>query len=1039
MARRLTMAGILTILCGWMVCVQANAQLTTGTISGVVKDSSGAVVPEAAVTVKNLDTGIVRTVTCDAAGRYHASNLGLGNYEVQAEVAGFQKEVRSGINITVGREAVVDFSLSVGDVTQSVQVTGEAPLIDTSSAAITGLVDETTIRELPLNGRSFDQLVLLQTGSILARRANTTGGSVLSGGSKVSIAGARPTQNSFYLDGTDVIDYRGFFPGSAAGFFLGVDAVREFRVLTSSYSAEYGRTSGGTITAVTRSGTNNLHGSAFEFLRNSALDARNFFDPAEIRPFKRNQFGGSFGGPVKKNKTFFFGSYEGLRDRLGVSQIIVVPNQLARQGIVPVRGAVTNIAVAPAVVPFLNLFPLPNGRDFGDGTGEFIYPSSQVVNEDFFTVRADHTFSSKHSMFGRYTFDNASKGIPGGLPIERYATDSRNQFLTTELDSIFSPTVLNAFRFGYNRSHAAEAFMYTGGTPATLSFVPGVPFDRGGFIQFTGSAFPNIGNQRDPQGFFYNLFEWSDDVTTTRGRHTIKTGLLIKRIRSNRNTVSAQGGLYNFTGGLTSLLQGQPNQFQAQVPGTDLNRGWRLSLFGFYLQEDFKVTPRLTLNLGAREEFMTSPNEVNGKSANWPDVMLPDSIIGNPFFETHKFNLAPRFGFAWDSRGNAKLVLRGGFGLFYDQPFPTYWESAGGLVPPYNKTILLPNPPFPNAFQTVSLNNLSIGDMRGVNYSATPYAMQYNLGIQSQLGSGIAVKAGFTGSLARHLLRTGQMNIKNPVILPDGRQFFPLTAPLRNSKYAQIRIVQSDATSNYNGLLTSVEKQWKKGLRVQVSYTYSKTLSEAETVFGADFVSGEHQVMDPYNLKTDYAPASFDLKHNFVLNYGYTLPFKLNGRWGKAVSGWDLGGITSVTSGAPFPILATCCSGNGSTGSAINERPNLVPGKSNNPILGGPDRYFDPSAFAPAQQGFYGNLGRNTLVGPGLFTFDFSLVKNTAITERTNLQFRAEFFNLFNRANFSTPANNIFDSRGNLSGAAGRITSTSTSSRQIQFALKIVF
>ncbi len=1035
MAGRLAIAGRLTILCGLIVCTQANAQVTTGSISGVVKDVSGAVIPEVAVVIKNLDTGLTRTVTSDASGRYQAPSLTLGNYEIQAQVSGFRTEVRSGIQLTVGREAVVDFTLAVGDVTQSVQVTGEAPMIDTTSASITGLVDESTIRDMPLNGRSFDQLVLLQAGSIGARRSTSPGGSVLSGGARVSIAGARPLQNTFLLDGTDVNDYRGAMPGSAAGVFLGVDTVREFRVLTSSYNAEYGRSAGGTITAVTKSGTNDFHGSAFEFLRNSALDARNFFDPASIRPFKRNQFGLTAGGPVRKNKSFFFGGYESLRERLGVSQILTVPSQAARAGVIPGR---PTVQVPAAVVPLLALYPIPNGRDFGNGMGEYIFPTSQSTDEDFFSLRGDHTLSAKHSMFGRYTFDNAKKGIPGGIPIERYDTESRNQYVTIALDSIFSPTVLNSFRSGFNRSHAGERFYYPGGTPAALSYVPGVPFEQGGLIQVAG--LPNIGNQRDPQGFFYNLFEWSDDVTMMKGRHSLKTGLIIKRIRSNRSTVSAQGGLYNFTGGVSSLIQGAPGQFQAQVPGTDLNRGWRTSLFGFYFQDDLKLTPRLTLNLGIREEFMTSPNEVNGKAANWPDVMLQDSIVGNPFFETHKFNLAPRFGFAWDRGGNAKLVVRGGFGFFYDQPFPTYWEAAGGLVPPYNKTILLsPAPPYPNAFQTVTPSNLSIGDMRGFNYRGTGYSMQYNFTIQSQITPTTALKIGFLGSQGRKMMRTGQMNTKIPVILPDGRQFFPANAPLRNSKYGQIRIEQSDANSSYNGFVLNIEKQWSRRMRVQGSYTFSKVMSVAETVHGADFVSGEHQVMDPYNLGTDRSPASFDIKHNLVFNYSYTLPFERPGTMGKALNGWELSGITTITTGVPFPVMSLCCSGMGSTGSAINERPDLRPGSSNNPVLGGPDMYFDRTAFSLPQQGFYGTLGRNTVVGPGLFNFDFSLIKNTPITEKTNLQFRAEFFNLFNRANFGTPANQIFDARGTVIGNVGRITTTATTSRQIQFALKIVF
>ena len=453
---------------------------------------------------------------------------------MEASLSGFQTEVRSGIGLTVAQEAVVNFTLQVGQVAQTVEITGEAPLVETTNAAITGLVDQQTIRNLPLNGRSFDQLLQLQVGAVNAR--NNQGTTGLGGGTKISISGARPHANSWLLDGTDISDPRGGVPGGAGNLSLGVDTVREFRVLTNSYSAEYGRASGGVITAVTRSGTNDLHGTAFEFLRNATLDAAKWEATARGTgvkpPFKRNQFGFTLGGPIQKNRTFFFGSYEGLRDRLGITKGTNVPTALSHQGIIPNNGRIgaplVNVGVAPGVKPWLDLFPLPNGPIFdrGDGTGEFSYTASQPTNENYFTIKLDHSISSKHSIFGRYTRDYSDRVIPRDLPFDSDPNTNQNQYLTVQLDSTLSPSTLNAFRFGMNKSHAREAEKTD--LPSGLqSFVPGVPFGFGGQLSVAGLA--TIGSYDNPRGTDYSLFEWSDDVTLIRGAHSLKTGSILDR------------------------------------------------------------------------------------------------------------------------------------------------------------------------------------------------------------------------------------------------------------------------------------------------------------------------------------------------------------------------------------------------------------------------------------------------------------------------------------------------------------------------------
>lgn len=1027
---------LLFLLSGIVSVPFLYGQTTTGTISGTVKDASAAVISGVTVTVKNVDTGMTRAVSSDDQGRYHAPNLPPGNYELQAQTAGFRGEKRTGITLSVGQEAVIDFTLSVGAVAEQVTVTGEAPLVETTNATLTGLVDDKTIRDLPLNGRSFDELVLLQVGAILDRRLADA--SILGGGTKISISGNRAQTNSFWLDGTDVNDFRNTMPGSAAGVLLGVDTVREFRVLTNSYTADYGRSLGGTIIAVTRSGTNELHGSAFEFLRNSILDARNFFDVGSAPPpFKRNQFGGTLGGPIRKDKTFFFGSYEGFRQRLGETLVANVPSASAHQGIVPVRGSPVSVGVAPGVQPWLDIYPLPNGRDFGDGTAELFHSASLNINEDYFVVRADHNFSSSQTFFSRFTFDNADKNTPQPMPFQADVYHSRAQYLMAELDSVLSPTMLNSFRTAYNRTFLTDATAYQA-FPSGLTFVPGVPFANGGLLQVNG--LDNVGNQRNPQWNAYNLFQWSDDVTLTRGSHTLKTGLIVERIRLNLNAANGDAGTYRITTGVMGLLQGNANQFIAMLPGATRYRALRQSLLGFYMQDEYRIRPRLTFTLGLREEFMTSPTEVNGHLANLIDVMASWPKVGNPLFDTHKLNLAPRFGFAWDSLGNGKMVLRGGFGMFYDQPYATYWKSpsySGG--PPYTELAQLNFPTFPNGYAAIDFNNPTFGDIRPFVYSGTPYSMQFNFNIQSQIAADTALTVGYAGTLGRKLVETGNLNIKVPVILPDGREFYPTNAPLRNTKWGSVRAGQTNANSDYNSLVVKLDRRFRAGLQLGGSYTFSKAMSITETVFGADGINTENQVMDPYNPGLDRAPASFSESHNFSVNYSYTLPITAQGAAGKILNGWQVSGVTRVSSGAPFTAGALCCSGNGSTGSVIIERPDLLPGKSANPVLGGPDRYFDATVFVPSQRGFYGSVGRDTLIGPGLVNFNFSLLKSTAIRERMNLQFRAEFFNLFNRANFSTPQNQIFDQNGRLQGSAGRIRNTDTSARQIQFALKLVF
>jgi len=1070
------------LVCLCLFGVRLATAQTAGTISGIVQDGTGAVVPGASITIKNVDTGASRMLITDEQGRYQAPNLSPGSYEVQVALVGFQTDIRRGIGLTVGQQAVVNLTLQVGQVSDTVEVTGEAVAIEVTTATITGLVNQETIRDLPLNGRSFTDLIPLQVGTALARN-NTS--SARGGGAKISISGARPLTNSFLLDGTDINDLRNAVPGGATGLSLGVDTIREFRVLTNSYSAEYGRSSGGVLTAVTRSGSNELHGTLFEFLRNSNLDAAKWEDNKFGRqkpPFKRNQFGFTAGGPIQKNKTFFFGGYEGLRDRLGGTTTSYVPNALAHQGILPAGGAVgapltcpyqtvsispLTCLIAPGVKPWLDLYPLPNGRDLGNGTGEYTFVTSQPTNEDYFSTRLDHTFNSRQSIFGRYTFDDSSITFPQALPSTRNPNDARNQYLTVQADTIFSPTTLNTFRFGMNKSNPGE--IYVAGIPSSMTFVPGQPFDYGGQLTVAGIA--TIGQYLDPRIQNYTLLEWSDDITLVRGAHSIKLGSIFKKMMDRYTAVTAGAGQYTINGGLFDMLQGRSSSLNFQWPGTNSNRDWRQSLLGAYIQDDYKLKRNLTLNIGLREEFMTSPTDTKGQCANVPNVSLTTPIVGCPLFQTLKNNWAPRVGFAWDTKNNSKLVLRGGFGIFYDQPFPTYWQPTGGGIPPFVYQSNITNAIFPNAAFGLDFTKppTQRAQLRTLNYTGTPYVMQYNFNIQSELFSGVALTLGYIGSQSRKLVISRPVNVNYWVTLPDGRKCFPSLTPgtpcfgpqpgVMNPTWSNVTEASTEGTANYNAFIASVTQDLRSGMRLQAGYTFSKTTSLSDTIFGGDFTGDATAgLTDGYNSKMDRGLAGYGLKHSFNLNYTYDLPFRGTGVTGKLIGGWQMSGIIKSQSGIPFGVSTAFNPGDGLVQGGISGgptyRPDLLPNKSNNPItgvsagcgsvpggarLGTPELYFDPCAFSNPVFGVYGNLGRHTLIGPGFNTLDFSLLKSTTLKENKSVQFRAEFFNILNHPNFANPASSVFDARGNRVPTAGQIIGTVGIARQIQFGLKLVF
>ncbi|MEP6636273.1 MAG: TonB-dependent receptor [Acidobacteriota bacterium] len=1026
------------------LAAQSSAQTTSASISGTVYDENSAFLKGVTIKARNLETEISRVVLTDAEGRYRITQLPPARYEVQATREGFQTAIRTGIELTVGREAPVDLTLRVGSVTAKVVIAGEASLVETATPALGGLVDDKKIRDLPLNGRSYDQLVLLFPGVVLYQSAakDLQYGS----GVKFTSFGSRPQSNLFLVDGTDINDQADFTPGSAAGVMMGVETLREFQVLTSTYGAEYGRKSGAVVVAITKSGTNSLHGDLFYFLRNDNLDARNFFDRATKPEFKRNQFGGTLGGPIIKNRTFIFGGYEGLWETLGLSNVTIVPNADVHRGCVPdlsKPGQLRCVGVAPQVLPYLALLPLPNGPDHGDGTGDYYNSPTRKTREDNFTVRLDHQLSARDSFFVRYTYDDADVILPDKIPIFGQGLKSRYQYLTIEEKKIVSPRMLNVFRFGFNRSYSDSRAIQTIGETPQLAFIPGqkiignISIDSFATSAFDGSFGPQAAL---PRIFAYNLFQYSNDLLYTRGAHFMKFGVSFSRNQLNAKDLAfIPRGQYSFRT-VEDFIKGVPYLFRAEAPSSDTQRGWRQNILGFYGQDDFKVRPNLTLNLGLRYEFVTIPHEIHGKSSTLANLSDADVTVG-PIWQRNPSlkDFAPRVGLAWDPFGNGKTSIRAGFGIYYDLPVSYFYSIQGSRTSPFHYTGTINNPPFPDA-----LNGLFKPSSRSLvifnKDLSTPTKIHYNLTLQRELGSGTVLTIGYVGSNGYHLLRHEEANHFIPTILADGTRFYPANSPRVNPNFNTIRMASTDANSNYQAMQVSLNRRYQKGLQYQFSYTLSKSIDNNSGGWGTDIRNQESYAEDPYDLNRDRGLSGFDTRHVLSFNFTYDVPFgnQLTGLKGALIKGWQINGITTLSSGQPFTVV---WSGNRARTypGTTRSRPNLRPGASSNPILGGPDRYFDPSAFVPQPAGVTGNLGRNTLIGPGLSNFDLSLVKVFKFGEQRSVQFRTEAFNIFNHANFGIPLRVLFDTQGNSIGSAGQIKNTVTTSRQIQFGLKFEF
>lgn len=1047
-----------------------SAQATTGRILGTVRDESRGVLPGVTVTVTNKETGIKRTVIADDEGRYSAPSLSSGKYEIEAALTGFSIAVASGIELTVGQDAVVDLTLKVGTTSEKVTVSAEAPLVETQSSTLSGLVDEHTMRDLPLNGRDYIQLATLSVGVSQARSMTTTFSGLAGGGTKLTVNGARPDYNQVLMDGTDMQDAHNVTPGGVAGVSLGVDALREFRIMTSTYSAEFGRAGGAVINTVTKSGTNELHGSLFEYLRNSALDARNFFDKGNGPPhFLRNQFGFTVGGPIVRDHTFFFGSYEGLRQRLATTQFLNVPTPLTRQGFLPLRnnqvvptnqgGVSTFVGVHPAIQPYLNLFPLPTpgGIDNLDGSAQFIKTLAQPIDENYYVMKIDHTLSDSDSFFGRFLSDSSDETLFPNAPPFAVTNFAARRVLTLEEKKIVSPTLLNVLRFGLNRANVGVILLDPKLDPS-LSFVPG---------RFAGDVavggLSTVGLPGDGGSDFvrsWTSYEVSDTVNYTRGRHSIVLGGNFKRIQDNGVHAFSQYGTFSFTT-LKEFLQNTPSLLDVALPQSNFVRGWRLWLLGAFIQDDFQISKQLTFNLGLRYDFVSVPKEVNGLVSNIreantvaPDGRIPANAnftIGDPFYNNpSKLNFAPRIGFAWSPFGGGKSSIRGGFGIFYASILPANFQAAGFSSYPFTARLNIPNPAFPRGWlqqDTASLlPNLFVQPFDF--HPSQPLMYQYNLTVQQEIPFHLALTLGYTGSRGRHLSRVENVNMNRFVTQPDGSKFFPVGTTRPNRNFGVFGLITYDTNSAYDSLQVALAKRLSAGLQFQGAYTFSKMMDATAGQNGSSN-GGTTTTMDPFDWRRDWSVSSFHVPHNFSFSAVYDLPsFKSAGVAAKILGGWQASSIVRLASGIPVKIQMAgtfdpARAGTWWPGDNNTLRPDLVPGANSNPRIENFDpnnRYMDPSAFSLPAAGTFGNLGRYTLIGPGLATLDFSLVKKTSIAERASAEFRAEFFNVLNRANFSSPNGSLFaNASGAPSATFGRITTTATTSRQIQFGLKLIF
>lgn len=1058
----------------------ARAQVTAA-VSGSVMDPSGAAISGAAITVKSVETGSERHTETDASGNYQVTFLPLGQTEVKAEKAGFQPVDRTGLTLAVNQNAIVNFRLRLGAFVSQVTVSEQAPIVNTTTESVAGLVGEEQVKDLPLNGRSFDNLITLNPGAISypLRSAGTS----TNNGNEFTVNGRRPMENIVLLNG---VEYPGSSqlattPGGASGQLLGIDAVREFNILTDTYSAQYGKRAGGQVLVVTQSGTNTAHGALFEFLRNSDLDARNFFDRGFVPPFRRNQFGGSLGGPLKKDRWFLFGNYEGFRQALAQSSVSEVPDAQARQGFLPnAAGVYTPVPrLNPTMLKYFALWPQANGAELfsnglPSGTALAFYNPRQNIREDFGTTRSDYSISDRDSLTASYTVDNGTNLTPTADPLFASNLVLVSQIASLQETHVFSPNALNTARVGFSRAaynfDAADLAPF----PSNLNFVTGNGGPGGivigGGVTTTGasaitSAGPsnaaNVWNRR-------SLFTYQDDFQLTKGLHQLSLGVWIQPLRDNENTASRQLGQASFTN-LTTFLQGTTSSFQVVPDPNEL--GWRSFVGAWYAEDVMKIRRNFTVRLGLRYEFTNGWNETDGRAANYitndQGVLQTNPTLGNHLFTTNDAThlLGPRVGLAWDPRGDGKTAIRAGYGIHY-----SLIDDLAFLVnslPPYNGSASFSNAALPSLVPIVSGVRPAASCGPGITSACTIFAPQgvqpdaktqavneWNFTVERALTSETSLTVAYVGAFGVHGLISIDPNTIPAQIcaapagclaggvgtarsrVATGASYIP--AGRRPNPYLSSGFFwYTEGNSSYNALQTNVTRRLARNLEFRANYTWSKNLDINSALTGAQSNNEAQMVLNRNNLRQDWGPSALNAEHQASFSAHYELPFgrgkqmlsAVTGFEDKLVSGWQLNGIATLLSGFPFtPQIGSNRSGDGDTRNP--DRPSLNAAFSGAIVQGNPNQWFNPNAFVLPPAGTYGNVGRGVFSGPGLVDLDLSLFKDVAVSERVGLQIRSEFFNALNHPNFGTP-NAIVFSGTQVSSTAGLITNTATTSRQI--------
>ncbi len=1041
-----------------LVATAIHAQVVGGTLSGKVTDASGAVIPGAHVVIRNEDTGSQRSLTTDGGGTYSAPSISAGSYTVTAEAPGFAQYKRTGIVVAVGQTLELTLQLAVsGSETVTVEYTPST--VNVSTEQTSGLITSRQVKELPLNGRSYDQLLTLNPGTVnyTNQRSGGVGTSNSSVGSMFSVSGRRPQDNLFLLNG---IEYTGASlinttPGGTSGQLLGIDGIREFNVVTDTYSAAYGKRDGAQISIATTSGTNALHGSVFEFARNSFFDARNYFDGTRIPEFQRNDFGAALGGPVKKNKLFLFGNYEGYRQNLGESIVTLVPDAASRSK-----------AVA-SVQPLLNLWPVANGPEVlinGANSGIALYTGTapQHIREDFGTTRVDDNLGKNDLLYATYTIDDSNATTPSANPYSYVNENLREQVLTAQEQHIFA-RVVNVARVGFSRSN----FYFYGYVPTaqqalTPSVRSGVPTyavviagstASNGASSITGAG-ANVGSNN---AITRNLFTLDDHAYITLGKHTIQGGVWVQRLQSNDNLAQDQYGQASFAS-LTTFLAGTIKTFTYAPNTTEL--GWRALFVDAFLEDTFHVTPRLEARIGFRSESSTGWSESQGRAGVYAFangiISTTPNVQSNAITNNRAIFLpGPRVGLSWNVFGDGRTSIHASAGLHHslldaldyrlDQaaPFNTVYAYSGTTVA---------NPTAGTGLISPSTVDSGI---------ATPTLLAYNLKIEQQVAKATSISVGYDGSHSYHQILNGDLNEPAFTVLGNGTIYYPTTTKT-NVAVANTTSWWAGGSGNYNALIVDLRHDLSHGLQFRANYTWSKNLDDG-SAWNTSVSSNTPAFVEVPSLPhLDYGPAATDIRQVASINATYELPFgtgkafftDASGLGDRLISGWSIATITSFLTGFPFsPQLGYNPTGSGDSRNPV--RPNANPNFSGPLYTSGTTaqrvaQYFNPNAFSAPAYGTVGNVGRDSLVGPGFADWDISLLKSTQITERARLQFRAEFFNILNHTNLQLPNEVVFSAgptQGTTAnqtasaafGSPGVISATANTSRQIQLGAKVIF